>query len=170
MRNTKFLAFAAAILPMLASAQQMVITFDYLDQSVPVGPWVPILCAGALAAVAIFFHKRKGFAMRNMVLAGAAALVAAFAMQHQDVNAVNSNYAITLSSSPSQTTITANVGVATNSTGRLIKLTDVSVVQSQTSASSLSCPISIVPANTTCNAGTILTPSATCQVEVACPF
>jgi hypothetical protein len=170
MKNTKFSAAAVALLPMLASAQQMVITFDYLDQSVPLGPWVPILCAAALAAVAVFLHKRKGFAARNLALAGAAAVIAGFAVQHQDVNAVISNYPITLSSSPSQTTITSNLGVATNATGRLIKITDVSINQNQVSASSGSCPLAIVAANTTCNAGTILTASSTCQVEVSCPF
>ena len=170
MRNTKFLASAAALLPIVVSAQQMVITFDYLDQSVPVGPWVPILCAVALAAVAIFLHQRKGFAMRNIALALVAAMVAAFAIQHQDAKAGSSNYAITLSSSPSQTTITDNLGIATNTTGRIIKLTDVSVNQTQISSSSGSCPLTIIPANTTCNVGTTLTAGATCQVEVACPF
>ena len=35
MRNAKLLASAAALLPMLASAQQMVIAFDYLDNRRP---------------------------------------------------------------------------------------------------------------------------------------
>lgn len=170
MRNAKLLASAAALLPMLASAQQMVIAFDYLDNSVPLGPWVPILCAAALAAVAIFLHKRKGIATRNLALAVAALLVAAFALQQQNANAGFSFYPITLSTSPSQTDITGNAGVATNASGRIIKLTDVSVIQGQSSGSGASCPLSIVPATTTCNVGTTLTAGATCQVEVACPF
>lgn len=171
MRNTKFLASAATLLPMLASAQQMVITFDYLDQSVPLGPWVPILCAVALAAVAIFLHKRKGLAMRNLALTGSVLLVAVFALQQQDANAGLASYPITLSTSPSQTDITENVGVATNASGRILKLSAVSVVQAVSgSGSSGSCPLSIIPATTTCNVGTTLTAGASCQVEVACPF
>lgn len=170
MRNTKLLASALTLLPAIVSAQQAVITFDYLDRAVPLGPWVPMLCAVALALVAFFLHMRKGMVMRNLAIAGCATLIAVFAMLHQDVNAGVSTFPITLTASPSQAAITSNVGVATNATGRLIKIADVSIVQAQSSSSSASCSLAIVAATTTCNTGVTLPANSTCQIEVSCPF
>lgn len=173
MRHTKLLSATALFLPVLASAQQVppqvIISFDALNMSVPLGAWLPALCAVLMVGVALLWRKRMGPALRSLVLVSSAVLAAATVVHVRDANAGSSTFPIALAASPTTTEITANIGVATNATGRNIQITSVLVAQAS-GQSSQSCTLVIVPATTTCNPATTLAPGATCQVEVQCPF
>lgn len=173
MRYNKLLAATGLLASLSASAQvapyQLVTTFALLDTSVPLGEWMPLALATLLVAAAIIWRRRAGLAARVLTITTVAALVAGSAVQMRDADAISVAFPITLTSSPNQTDITSNVGIATNLTGQSIRITGVSVVAGP-AQSSQSCPLQIVPGNTTCNSGAVLSPGGTCQVEVQCPF
>ena len=161
MRISKLLT-AIALLPVAAFAQvapNLTITFVSADVSVPVGAWLPAILATVIGITAFVLRKKINGATGAIAVIAAGALVTGAATQMSDAYALTAvSMPINLVTSPTLTSAASTGGyIATNNSGRTIRLTGVSIGEG--------C-LDISAPTTTCNVGLVMTSGATCTVTL----